>query len=241
MVYELSEPKRTTKCIPPPGLHCRCSSLLLWGWCADCGVRNKRDSESFTSNSCSGLPPGKIHELAFLWFGLPGWLMIFFCPCIHHQCRAYDSMSMLPCLFRNPLHLFQMQAAQLQMMCLPTQRRCWKLSRNEGSLEHANRLARKPLTGINKSGEAPFWGGVACNLLTALDPITALIRISFFKRLESEDLFWDSILIVHWWLLHRPFLQATQQRRRKQWIWTTEEWSLNIQDENFPTVSPKDL
>ena len=38
-MYELSEPKRTAKCIPPPGLHWRCSSWLLWGWCADCGVR----------------------------------------------------------------------------------------------------------------------------------------------------------------------------------------------------------
>ena len=25
----------------------------------------------------SGMPPGKVHELAFLWFGLPGWLLIF--------------------------------------------------------------------------------------------------------------------------------------------------------------------
>ena len=24
---------------------------------------------------CSGLPPGKVHELAFLWFGLPGALV----------------------------------------------------------------------------------------------------------------------------------------------------------------------
>ena len=30
----------------------------------------------FTSNFCSGLPPRKVHELAFLWFGLPGWLLI---------------------------------------------------------------------------------------------------------------------------------------------------------------------
>ena len=40
VVCKLSEPKRTAKCIPPPGLHCRCSSWLLWGWCADCGVRS---------------------------------------------------------------------------------------------------------------------------------------------------------------------------------------------------------
>ena len=39
VVYKLSEPKRTAKCIPPPGLHWRCSSWLLWGWCADCAVR----------------------------------------------------------------------------------------------------------------------------------------------------------------------------------------------------------
>ena len=29
----------------------------------------------FTLNFCSGMPLGKIHELAFLWFGLPGWLL----------------------------------------------------------------------------------------------------------------------------------------------------------------------
>ena len=39
VVYELSEPNRTAKCIPPPGLHWRCSSWVLWGWCADCGFR----------------------------------------------------------------------------------------------------------------------------------------------------------------------------------------------------------
>ena len=31
----------------------------------------------FTSNFCSSVPPGKVHELAFLWFGLPGWLLNF--------------------------------------------------------------------------------------------------------------------------------------------------------------------
>ena len=41
VVYELSEPKRTAKCIPPPGLHWRCSSCFLWGWCTDCGVRSQ--------------------------------------------------------------------------------------------------------------------------------------------------------------------------------------------------------
>ena len=28
------------------------------------------------SNFCSGMPLGKVHELAFLWFGLPGSLLI---------------------------------------------------------------------------------------------------------------------------------------------------------------------
>ena len=41
VVYRMSEPKRTAKCIPPPGLHWRCSSWLLWEWCADCGVRQR--------------------------------------------------------------------------------------------------------------------------------------------------------------------------------------------------------
>ena len=39
LVYELSKPKRRAKYTPPPGLHWRCSSWILWGWCVDCGVR----------------------------------------------------------------------------------------------------------------------------------------------------------------------------------------------------------
>ena len=30
---------RTARYTPPPGLHWRCSPWLLWGWCADCGLR----------------------------------------------------------------------------------------------------------------------------------------------------------------------------------------------------------
>ena len=52
VVYELSEPKRGAKCIPPPGLHWRCSSWLLWGWCADCGVRSLRDFMNFRDWFC---------------------------------------------------------------------------------------------------------------------------------------------------------------------------------------------
>ena len=37
-------------------------------WCFSSGKQVR-----FTSNFCSGLPPpGKVHELAFLWFGLLG-------------------------------------------------------------------------------------------------------------------------------------------------------------------------
>ena len=31
-------------------------------------------------NFCSGMPLGKVHELTFLWFGLPGRLLIFGTP-----------------------------------------------------------------------------------------------------------------------------------------------------------------
>ena len=47
VVYELSEPKRAAKYTPPPGLHWQCSSWLLWGWCADCGVRQERGLKLF--------------------------------------------------------------------------------------------------------------------------------------------------------------------------------------------------
>ena len=40
-------------------------------WCFSLGKQAR-----FTSSFCSGLPSGKVHELAFLWFGLPGWLLI---------------------------------------------------------------------------------------------------------------------------------------------------------------------
>ena len=37
------EPKRSAKYTPPPFLHRRCSSWLLWGWCADCGDNLKEN------------------------------------------------------------------------------------------------------------------------------------------------------------------------------------------------------
>ena len=39
-------------------------------WCFSLGEQAR-----FTLNFCSGMPPGKVHELAFLWFGLPGPLL----------------------------------------------------------------------------------------------------------------------------------------------------------------------
>ena len=40
-------------------------------WCFSLGKQAR-----FTLNFCSGMPPRKVHELAFLWFGLPGPLLI---------------------------------------------------------------------------------------------------------------------------------------------------------------------
>ena len=41
VVHGLSKPKRTAKFTPPPGLHWpHCSSSLLQGFCAECGVRH---------------------------------------------------------------------------------------------------------------------------------------------------------------------------------------------------------
>ena len=56
VVYELSEPKRTAKCTPPPGLHWRCSSWLLWGWCADCGFRCQQRVKRVFSSSHTYMP-----------------------------------------------------------------------------------------------------------------------------------------------------------------------------------------
>ena len=42
-------------------------------WCFSLGKQAR-----FTSNFCSAMPPGKVHELAFLWFGLSGRLLILF-------------------------------------------------------------------------------------------------------------------------------------------------------------------
>ena len=39
-------------------------------WCFSIGKQAR-----FTLNFCSGMPLGKVHELAFLWFGLPGPLL----------------------------------------------------------------------------------------------------------------------------------------------------------------------
>ena len=37
----------------------------------------RKTSTIHISNFCSGMPPGKVHELAFLWFGLPGPVLIY--------------------------------------------------------------------------------------------------------------------------------------------------------------------
>ena len=39
-------------------------------WCFSLGKQAR-----FTLNFCSGMPLQKVHELAFLWFGLPGPLL----------------------------------------------------------------------------------------------------------------------------------------------------------------------
>ena len=39
-------------------------------WCFSLGKQAR-----FTLNFCSGMPLGKVHELTFLWFGLPGALL----------------------------------------------------------------------------------------------------------------------------------------------------------------------
>ena len=36
-----------------------------------------RKQARFTLNFCSGMPLRKVHELTFLWFGLPGPLLIY--------------------------------------------------------------------------------------------------------------------------------------------------------------------
>ena len=41
-------------------------------WCFSLGKQAR-----FTSNFCSGMPLRKVHELTFLWFGLPGRLLTF--------------------------------------------------------------------------------------------------------------------------------------------------------------------
>ena len=42
-------------------------------WCFSLGKQAR-----FTLNFCSGMPPRKVHELTFYWFGLPGPLLILF-------------------------------------------------------------------------------------------------------------------------------------------------------------------
>ena len=44
-------------------------------WCFSLGKQAR-----FTLNFCSGMPLCKAHELTFLWFGLPGPLLIYFPP-----------------------------------------------------------------------------------------------------------------------------------------------------------------
>ena len=52
-------------------------------WCFSLGKQAR-----FTLNFCSGMPLRKVHELTFLWFGLPGPLLSFVpCAKIVEKCR----------------------------------------------------------------------------------------------------------------------------------------------------------
>ena len=44
-------------------------------FCVNSGVFLRKTSSIHISNFCSGMPPRKVHELTFLWFGLPGPLL----------------------------------------------------------------------------------------------------------------------------------------------------------------------
>ena len=66
-----------------PGLSAdECEHPFVWyfgaGWCFSLGKQAR-----FTLNFCSGMPLRKVHELAFLGFGLPGPLLI-----LASDCRA---------------------------------------------------------------------------------------------------------------------------------------------------------
>ena len=87
VVYELSEPKRTAKCAPPPGLHWRCSSWPLWGWCAVCGVRLKSLSPAIWTSK---------HANAATAPSLSSWHALAMTPaCTHVTVLAYGIDSVL--------------------------------------------------------------------------------------------------------------------------------------------------
>ena len=62
-------------------------ALFCEFWCFSLGKQAR-----FTLNFCSGMPLRKVHELTFLWFGLPGPLLKqkkqLVCICMCHNCIA---------------------------------------------------------------------------------------------------------------------------------------------------------
>ena len=69
-------------------------------WCFSLGKQAR-----FTLNFCSGMPLRKVHELTFLWFGLPG-------PLLNFAILRFENAALFLCLRffgrlspRSPLHL----------------------------------------------------------------------------------------------------------------------------------------
>ena len=69
-------------------------ALICEFWCFSLGKQAR-----FTLNFCSGMPLRKVHELSFLWFGLPGPLLIKIPGksdfCVGSLCQDFACMSSL--------------------------------------------------------------------------------------------------------------------------------------------------
>ena len=65
-------------------------------FCVNSGVFSLGKQARFTLNFCSGMPLRKVHELAFLWFGLPEWLLILFLRDIHQDWAGWGIIAVIP-------------------------------------------------------------------------------------------------------------------------------------------------
>ena len=112
-------------------------------WCFSLGKQAR-----FTLNFCSGMPLRKVYELAFLWFGLPGPLLV---TASDRQYRVFEASKLVTTKTLLLKHYYRHQGKRIEEKFCKTPR----VLQNFGSQDAAN---SSPRLGHNtrKSADSTF-------------------------------------------------------------------------------------